>query len=826
MSAINNNLNNAFRHHRVIFWYDETGDSREQFDAVTLPGVEKVIMDYNSFAIKYRILRLEKEQKFLLYFPYKCPEDSANWLLDIQLSNFVFDTDPSALRLQEMNLDYTYKEFIHSHIEFFAAKDRREQFAEIFNVTDSHRILRHKMVSMVFGTENYDLQTLVQAYANSYFTNLDKLNKDLERYNLKDFLWEEIANKYKYEKEGQNIYEFIIEVFENSFSLTKKTGLTFEARLILSSWRDSYTMRESYQKMSEKISLALKIESLLQDCELDTIIEDEVFELVDQKIIYELINLLLTKRITYDKLNQIIKARESTFWFPQYKNIYQSLDHAFSLFELIENVSFKYGNAEDAVKSYVSNDYKIDLHYRKFYENFHASKKQNIIKRLIERVENMYVNEWLFTGGNAYQNRLNDKKVWRFESMIMQRSFFDVKVKPILNRQKVVVIISDALRYECGVELSDEINRISKFNSELDMMISAIPSYTQLGMASLLSHKRLSFEANSDNVLVDGLSSLGTDNREKVLQYHNQKNVKTIQARDFLKLKSAERREVIKSFDIIYMYSNKIDKVGDDKMTENEVFSAASQEISNIKDLVVAVTSANASRVLVTSDHGFIYQDSVVRESDFIESKYKGDTFKENRRFVLGKNLYGDNTAMSFKSNDLFIDSDVDVLIAKGINRYKVKGAGSRFIHGGASLQETIIPLLDITKGREETVKTVEVDIIQSHNRITTNNLPIEFVQSEPVGEKVLPIEIRAYIEAKDGKVLSNVFTYIFDFTGDENRQRSKQFTFHMISDAADNYRGQMVELVLQIPIEKTTLWQEYKRFGYNLNISFTNDFD
>ena len=249
MSSLSDNLNSAFRQHRVVFWYDEKGDSREQFDEVNIPDVEKVVMDRNPFAIKYRILRQEKKQKFLLYFPYKRPDGEDNWLLDIELSNFVFDTEQSALFLQEMSLDYTYKDLVQQHIGFFSARDRRNRFVELFNEKDSVRVLKYKMLSVVLGTDNYDLQTLVQAYANSYFMNLDKLNKDLERYALKEFIWNEIKDKYRYEGAEQNIYEFIIEVFENSFPLTKKTGLTADARLILSSWRDSYTMRESYQRI-------------------------------------------------------------------------------------------------------------------------------------------------------------------------------------------------------------------------------------------------------------------------------------------------------------------------------------------------------------------------------------------------------------------------------------------------------------------------------------------------------------------------------------------------------------------------------------------------
>src|SRR5690625_242061 len=826
MSALNENLKNAFQQHRVVFWYDATGESQEQYEDVELDDVEKVTVNHNAFALKHKILRQEKSKKFLLYFPYERPGNENNWLLDIELSHFVFDTEQSALYLQEMGLDYTYKSFVKDHLGFFGAKERRQRFVDLFNKTDSAEILKYKMISIVLGTDNYDLQTLVQAYANSYFTNLDNITRDLERYNLMDFIWREIGKKYRYKKGEQNIYDLIIEVFENSFPLTKKSGLTADAKLILSSWRDSYTMRESYQKMSAEIAGILKIEDVLQNALLEQIVEDELFELTDQKIIFELVHHLLNQDISEDRFQKIIKTRESKFWFTTYKHLYRALENAFALFEEIDRTQREYETAEKALKAYVEHDYKIDFYYRKFYEHFHQAEKQNIIKHLIEKVEKIYVNDWLFGQGNAYQKLLNEKTEWRFHQMVMQRDFFRTIVRPILEKQKIVVIISDALRYECGVELAGEINKISKFKAAIEPMISSLPSYTQLGMASLLPHDKLSFEADSDRVLADGVSASGTDSREKILIYHTQRTARALQAREFTQMKTSERRELIRDHEIIYLYSNKIDKTGDDKMTENEVFNAVRTEIEHLKDLVVAVTSANASRILITSDHGFIYQDSPVEESDFLETKFKGDTFKVNRRFVLGSKLVEDETTMHFKAKNLNIDSPVEVVIAKGISRFKVKGAGSRFVHGGAGILETLVPVLDITKGREDTVHPVEIDIIQSHDKITTNSLPIEFVQKEAISEKVLPVEIRAFIRAKDGKILSDTFSFIFDFTGKEHRQRSKQFTFHMSSEAGHSYRNQTVDLILQTPILGTSRWRDLKKFSYQLNISFTTDFD
>ena len=39
--------------------------------------------------------------------------------------------------------------------------------------------------------------------------------------------------------------------------------------------------------------------------------------------------------------------------------------------------------------------------------------------------------------------------------------------------------------------------------------------------------------------------------------------------------------------------------------------------------------------MIVTADHGFIYQNQDLPESDFAESNYKGKLIKHNRRFVL-----------------------------------------------------------------------------------------------------------------------------------------------------------------------------------------------
>src|SRR5699024_11226440 len=95
------------------------------------------------------------------------------------------------------------------------------------------------------------------------------------------------------------------------------------------------------------------------------------------------------------------------------------------------------------------------------------------------------------------------------------------------------------------------------FRSEA--MLGVLPSYTQLGMASLLPHQALAHSPDGDPVLVDGQRSNGTSNRAKILAAVGGT---AIQAGDFLKLKPSERRDLYSAHQVLYVYHDTIDATG------------------------------------------------------------------------------------------------------------------------------------------------------------------------------------------------------------------------------------------------------------------------
>lgn len=109
--------------------------------------------------------------------------------------------------------------------------------------------------------------------------------------------------------------------------------------------------------------------------------------------------------------------------------------------------------------------------------------------------------------------------------------------------------------------------------------------------------------------------------------------------------------------------------------------------------------------VIDTADHGFIYQHRPLEESDFasVEASVESVLYCD-RRFVLGKGLVESPGLHKSTPAQLGLTGEVEVQIPRSINRLRLKDSGSRFVHGGASLQEVLIPVLRINKKRQSDV--------------------------------------------------------------------------------------------------------------------------
>jgi len=171
------------------------------------------------------------------------------------------------------------------------------------------------------------------------------------------------------------------------------------------------------------------------------------------------------------------------------------------------------------------------------------------------------------------------------------------------------------------------------------------------------------------------------------------------------------------------------------------------------------------------------------------------------------------------------LGGNLQVAIPKGIQRLRLQGSGSRYVHGGASLQEIVVPMLEVKKERASDIGRVEVDIVRSGQQITTGQVTITFLQSEPAGEKCLPRELRAGFVSRMGIPISESKSLKFDSTAEDARQRERREQF-IFGREADQFNQQEVVLRLEEQIPGTAQFSRYREFTFKLRRAFESDFD
>ncbi|WOA31649.1 BREX-1 system phosphatase PglZ type A [Alloalcanivorax xenomutans] len=829
-SQIQTALTRLFDKHRIIFWYDTKQELRSDFEAVSIPDVVKVEIANNEYGLKYRILRESPEQKFLLYKEGPQPEDLDNWLLDVQLAHGEFRTDQVAIWLSELELGLEFAEVAQAHAEFFQAIKRKDALKKLLKPDDTAGQLRLKMLAVCAGSEPR-MDSVVETLLQQLAEERDDGIRLIERCGLDSFLWEQLTRFYGYEASEPSLRDFVIELFKSCYAMGTDgdVKLTGDALVFLKRWKDSRQFEQGFETLSAECAEVLGIEQDLGKRDFRDLVELDYFRLIDQKIISDLVRAVVGRTVTSGDVALWVRQRRQGHWYGEFRHLYEAIEFAARFVQMLGEARLTMDSLSDGVQRYSRTWFQLDQLYRKFTYHVRMSGQASLMGDLSEQVENLYSNNYLLKLGDGFQVHVDAAPRWEAYPVVQQKAFFEYWVRPYLRKDKrICVIISDAMRYEIGDELLGLIRQEDRYSAELEPALSTLPSYTQLGMAALLPNKSLAIADNdTGTVLVDGQSSQGTVNRTKILQAALDGRGQAVKAEDFMQLNRDDSRELLKGNDVLYIYHNRIDHTGDKMHSEGQAFEAAEQTLDDLIRLIKKLTAANANNLLITADHGFIYQNRELDESDFLGDAVSGDDIRyRDRRFVLGKGLSASPAFHHFSSEQLGLDGEMEVQIPKSINRLRLKGSGSRFVHGGASLQEVVIPVLKVNKKRQSDVSAVEVDILRGASSvITSGQLAVTLYQSGPVTEKVQPRHLRAGIYTQAGELISDSHELSFDLTSENPRERELQVRF-VLSRKADEANGQEVFLKLEEQHAGTSHYKEYKSLRYLMRRSFTSDFD
>ncbi len=141
-------------------------------------------------------------------------------------------------------------------------------------------------------------------------------------------------------------------------------------------------------------------------------------------------------------------------------------------------------------------------------------------------------------------------------------------------------------------------------------------------MGALLPHSKLEYSDNGD-VLVDGKLCSSLQQRSDVLTKYNGIAIK---AEELIALKKDDGREFVRNKNVVYIYHNTIDAMGDSASTESQTVNAVRKAINELSDLVrYIINNLNGSKIFITADHGFLYTNTKPGETEKNKLQVKPD---------------------------------------------------------------------------------------------------------------------------------------------------------------------------------------------------------
>jgi len=834
-NRIAQSLIKQFERYRIVFWYDEKLELRSDFESVELPGVEKIELRNNEFGVKYRILREQPDQRFLLYLEGPVPAPLGNWLLDVQLAHTVFSADQAGLWLSEYELGFELAAVVQDHIEFHKSSKRRSSLKKLIDGhQDTEGMIQLKMLAVCAGADTR-LDNILEHLLAELAENKDEKIKLIERCSLDAFLWNQLERCYKYRTTASGIEDFAIELFKSCYAKGIDGAVTMndDALVFLKRWKDSRRFSGAFETLSEKYASLLGIENDLMKRAYKDLLEIDYFRVVDQKIVSDLVRAVENRTVSAGDCTLMVRQRRQSYWIEGFHDLYEAVDAASQFMQRLNDAKLDMSSLRDGVERYSSSWFQIDQLYRRFVYHVRRSGEASLLASLNAKIENLYTTNYLLKLSHQWQPLVDAAERWIVPGVVPQDSFFESCVRPFLDKQKkVFVIVSDALRYETGDELLSLIRQEDRYDAEIKPMVAMLPSFTQMGMAALLPHKNLELLVKNGNALVyvDGQLSQGTANRSKILNAESSWTGKAITAQDILDMPREGDdgyRALFREHDVVYIYHNRIDAVGDKRDTEERVFDATREALEELIQIIRKLSTANVTNMIVTADHGYIYQNRAIDESDFTGGEPAGsELLYRDRRFVLGNGLEESSSFKKFASGAVGLSGDMEILLPKSIGRLRLQGSGSRFVHGGASLQEVVIPLLEINKKRKSDLRSVGVEILPvGSSLITSGQLAVALYQTEAVSDKIQPRTLTAGLYNRDGDLISDSQTMCFDLTSENARERELKMRF-ILTLEADKANGQEVFLKLTEQIGQTSQRSEYKSVQFMLRRSFTSDFD
>ena len=802
-----------FYKRKIVFWNDENSEFIEDINTLELSNAKVLILRKdNNFETKKLLNHDDLTSNYLVYNPFSQNMEE-DWLLDMKLYSEEFRADQISMWMQEMNIEYNPAVFskMKNYREFLKASSRRQQLAKFGNQIEDISTLYMAILASICKVKELNPKQIIRAVMADGNDINNELKISLLKYNASPIFWTMVSRATGYSSDDiPNIDHLDAHIVLSALSKTiqEKYLIGLEEKYdpnysgqcydIIYEWLYS-SDRDELVYILNIIENTYNLVERFNKLEISDLIDTEILPCIDEIILNKLMQKFINNTSNVEEIISVIEKRRNMIWYEDNKPYYDAIIQIAKMQQFYEKhiEGFHHTSSKEIWKTYTEQYYLMDTYYRNFHIAFSNSLTvakpmlDDNFRLLVDKVEGLYKVAYLDKLAENWTDIIEDdlKNTGKIEGIRQQEDFYQREVASSDN--KIYVIISDALRYEVAVQLADKLKIENKADVKIDSQQSVFPSKTDLGMAALLPHIRLSLE--NLKVLADGQST-EAPNRENILKNANPKSV-AVNYDDFIRMKYTDQKDLVKGQEVIYIYHNKIDKTGHND--ELNVFKACDETVDDIFNLVKVITGRlSGSNIIVTSDHGFLYTYNPLKPIDKMgRDEFRHMILQQGRRYVI-------------TGEDAHIEHMIEVKGFYNKNQYKAfapretirikSSGGQNFVHGGISPQEIVVPVIKYKQLRAGSkayennrdkydAKPVNLTLLSTSRKISNMIFNLSFYQKEAVKDNYIPCTYNIYLVDENNNVISDTQKIVADRTSTESIDREYKCTFNLKQQAYSN---------------------------------------
>ncbi len=808
-----------FYKRRIIFWCDEEREFEDKLDEIVLRDAKLIALTGTNYFAAKKLLGVEDPTgNYVVYcsLSYEKPED--DWLLDIRLYSEEYRADLISNWMDEMGLPQTaaLRKQVKEYRKFFKAAVRREKIAKQKNIPSVPRQLDMAVMGALAGIVDVTPYAIIKkVLCAGLDTGTNSMYCGFADYGIDKAFWNMVQKGTGYVADIPNLGHLAAHILLTSATrtmqpeyLSKWKDFVSEAHQaycydFVSEWLHS-TDADQLREIVIRIEEELKLSEQFMKLDVADLVNTETFPCIHELILIKLMTEIADSIIDVNIIRETVEKRRTCVWYEEVKDFYEGILQVANMQDFFKEhtTGFHSAQAVKVWKEYTTEYYKMDTYYRLFHRSYGRSLKtyhaklHDLFSHMMEKAEGLYKNWFLGQLGENWSKVCAEEmeRNGKILEVPQQTDFYKSKVKNADNR--VFVIISDALRYEVAADLAEQLRRETKSQVDLSSMQSIFPTITKFGMAALLPHEKLSvkFQGNIVDVFADGKSTESHD-RDRILKSDREDSV-ALKYTDLVTAKRQERSTWVKSKNVVYIYHDTIDEAS--HTSDTLVFPACDDAMEELKNIVRIITSDfGGTNIMITADHGFLYTYSPLTEDDKADNAgFKNRIIEYGRRYAIMMK----DSKPEYLQYVKFLDgnTDYEAYAPKENVRIKMNGGGLNYVHGGISLQELCVPLIEYHFLRKQSkeyqrnkeaydTKPVEISLLSATHKISNMIFSLNFYQKEAVGDNRAGAVYQVYFTDGKGKQISDVQKIIADKTSENGQERTFRCSFNLKSLKYDN---------------------------------------